>query len=208
MAPKKKRARYDATRVSLKDVSDDDDEDRDDDDDEDDGFPDRTGNPPPQGGSFVTQSEIHEELCCPDEECPGCKFGFRKQRIQGVHPLWDELWDMYQREKDTQSHEESARMIARYYEKWIWRPLTERGEECPLWTKDQILRHLLNHFPDPRTATVVAFRKLKETTDKMFDSILVRQGSSLFIHEKHSRALATLLRVQLEYAKSLEKSGV
>jgi hypothetical protein len=210
MAPKNKRARYDATRVGMKEnVSDDDDDDEsnNDDDDDDGGFPNRTGNPPPQGGSFVTASEIHEKLCAPNEECVLCKFGFRPQRIQGVNPTWDDLWDLYQRNKDTQSDEESAKTIARYYEKNVWRPLTERGEECPLLTFKQILKHLRFHIRDPEAATAIAFGKLNEMTHEMFDTILVRQGSSTFIHEKHTKSLAQLLKVQLDYARALKKSG-
>lgn len=97
------------------------------------------------------------------------------------------------------SKEWLARILFRYFEEQIWIPTTRRGEECLLWTWEQILRHIQFHMMDPETMLSNKMEELHEKLTIISDTVIVSANGNPLQHDKHIKNYNALLKTFLSF---------
>lgn len=94
------------------------------------------------GFAPVPFEAVVEKHAVTREPCWGCAHVFRKPQSPGENPTLDNLWGVYERNLNTMSTKELARLLHLEFRRTVYEPLRERGEECMMWPEHVILRHI------------------------------------------------------------------
>jgi len=149
--------------------------------------------------------------------CWGCVHPFQRQKIPGVWPQMDKLYELFAENKDTMSLEDMSILISQQHEKDFFKPqyeahleagtLTEEIEKGLQWLPADVLDHLQNDMPDYKIMIRQDIRETHqlvnvvknlmiqvspENPDEILDVDPVKVNMMIKLHESKLKQIAAL----------------
>lgn len=159
------------------------------------------------GFAPVLFESIYEKHAVTREPCWGCIHSFRKPESPGENPTKDHLWGVFDRNKDTMSPKELAKLIHAEFRRTVYEPMRERGEACLMWPEHVILRHIEGRHGLIKSAEIAqSITALSTLERELLDGVMFQRDGvqGLKFDEKRIDSLIKIITTKQKLISTLK----
>lgn len=115
-----------------------------------------------------------------ESECWGCVFKFGKQRHRGKDPCLDNIYDVYEENKELVPIKVLARLISQaHFVHYVQNEIeVKKNKNAKHWSEEMILTHLLYHMKDMKREVHDTLKEISRVEDTIKQVLFARIGES------------------------------